>query len=122
MVTFCGFPKPHWKDIRTTNVIESPFAAVQLRTGAAKRYKKVANATAVIWKTLLVAEKRFRRLHAPHLVAEVAEGAVFVVGWTARRPNSTTASLFKSSKAADSTWLRKLAATTVGRPFQFLRP
>ena len=40
MVTFCGFPKPHWKDIRTTNVIESPFAAVQLRTGAAKRYQE----------------------------------------------------------------------------------
>ena len=43
-------------------------------------YKKVANATAVIWKTLMVAESRFRRLDAPHLVAEVAEGAVFVDG------------------------------------------
>lgn len=80
MVSFYDFPKAHWKHIRTTNVIESPFAAVRLRTAAAKRYKKVANATAVIWKTLLVAEKRFRRLDAPQLVAEVAEGAVFVDG------------------------------------------
>jgi len=49
-----------------TNVVESPFAAVRLRTAAAKRFKKVENATAVIWKTLLVAEQRFRRLDAPN--------------------------------------------------------
>jgi putative transposase len=37
---------------------------VRLRTAAAKRYKKVENATAVIWKTLLIAERTFRRLDA----------------------------------------------------------
>ena len=52
LVTFYAFPKEHWKHLRTTNVVESPFAAVRLRTGAAKRFKKVENATAVIWKTL----------------------------------------------------------------------
>ena len=62
LVTFYAFPQEHWKHLRTTNVVESPFAAVRLRTGAAKRYKKVENATAVIWKTLLVAEQGFRRL------------------------------------------------------------
>jgi len=40
----------------------------------------VANATAVIWKTLMVAEKRFRRPHAPNLLQEVAQGAVYVNG------------------------------------------
>jgi len=54
-VTFYTFPKDHWKHLRTTNVVESPFAVVRLRTAAAKRFKKVENATAVIWKTLLVA-------------------------------------------------------------------
>ena len=78
LVTFYQFPKAHWKHVRTTNPIESPFAAVRLRTGAAKRYKKVENATAVIWKTLLVAEQTFRRLDAPELLAEVAEGATYV--------------------------------------------
>jgi hypothetical protein len=34
----------------------------------------VENATAVIWKTLLVAEQTFRRLDAPKLLAEVAHG------------------------------------------------
>ena len=57
MVTFYDFPKAHWKHLRTTNIIVSPFAAVRLRTAAAKRYKKVANATAVIWKTLMVAAR-----------------------------------------------------------------
>ena len=80
MMTFYGFPKEHWQHLRTTNVVESPFAVVRLRTTAAKRYKKVANATAVIWKTLMVAEKSFRRLNAPELLAEVADGANYVNG------------------------------------------
>jgi transposase-like protein len=80
MTTFYAFPKEHWQHLRTTNVVESPFAVVRLRTSAAKRYKKVANATAVIWKTLMVAEKSFRRLNAPELLAEVADGASYSNG------------------------------------------
>jgi putative transposase len=80
MVTFFSFPKEHWIHLRTTNVIESPFAAVRLRTTAAKRYKRVENATALIWKLLLVAERTFRRLNAPHLLAAVAAGAKYVDG------------------------------------------
>jgi transposase-like protein len=80
MVTFYAFSKEHWQHLRTTNVVESPFATVRLRTTAAKRYKKVANATAVIWKTLLVAEQSFRKLNAPELLADVAAGAVYING------------------------------------------
>ena len=80
LMTFYQFPKEHWKHLRTSNPVESPFAAVRLRTAAAKRFKKVANATAVIWKTLLLAEKTFRRLDAPELLADVASGAVYVNG------------------------------------------
>ena len=80
MVTFYQFPREHWKHLRTSNPVESPFAAVRLRTAAAKRFKRVDNATAVIWKTLLVAEKTFRRLDAPELLAEVANGVMYVNG------------------------------------------
>lgn len=80
MVTFYNFPREHWIHLRTTNVVESPFAAVRLRTTAAKRFKKVANATALIWKVLMMAEKTFRRLNAPDLVKEVFEGKKFVDG------------------------------------------
>jgi putative transposase len=71
MVTFYQFPKEHWKHLRTTNVVESPFAAMRLRTDAAKRYNKVENATAVIWKMLLLAEQRFHRLDAPEKLMQV---------------------------------------------------
>jgi putative transposase len=74
------FPTAHWKHLRTTNPIESPFAAVRLRTTAAKRFKRVENAAAVIWKTLLIAERTFRRLDAPERLAEVAEGVTYVNG------------------------------------------
>jgi transposase-like protein len=80
MVTFYNFPREHWQHIRTTNVIESPFAALRLRTDAAKRFKKVENATAVIWRMLLVAERKFRRLNSPELVREVHLGVKFVNG------------------------------------------
>ncbi len=52
LVTFYQFPREHWPHLRTTNVVESPFATVRLRTTAAKRFKKVENATALIWKML----------------------------------------------------------------------
>jgi putative transposase len=71
MVTFYQFPKEHWKHLRTTNVVESPFAALRLRTDAAKRHRKVENATAVIWKMLMLAEQRFRRLDAPEKMMQV---------------------------------------------------
>lgn len=80
MVTFYQFPQEHWKHLRTTNPVESPFAAVRLRTAAAKRFKKVENATAVIWKTLLVAERTFRRLDAPELLPDVAHGVEYING------------------------------------------
>ena len=71
MVTFYRFPQEHWRHLRTTNVVESPFAGLRLRTDAAKRYKKVENATAVIWKMLLLAEQRFHRLEAPEKLMQV---------------------------------------------------
>ena len=74
MMTFHRFPKEHWKHIRTTNIVESPFAALRLRTDAAKRYRKVENATAVIWKMLMLAERRFRRLDAPEKLIQVYLG------------------------------------------------
>ena len=77
MVTFYDFPLEHWRHIRTTNPVESPFAALRLRTEAAKRYKRVGRAIAVIWKMLMVAERRFRRLKASELMRDVYQGAKY---------------------------------------------
>lgn len=80
MVAFFDFPKDHWQHLRTTNPVESPFAALRLRTDAAKRYKKADNATCVVWKMLSVAQSRFRKLNAPELLIDVWKGVQFVDG------------------------------------------
>lgn len=77
MVTFYLFPKEHWVHIRTTNVVESPFHGSRLRTNAIKRYKRVENATAMIWKLLKVAEKRFRTLKGVEKLKSVYEGNLY---------------------------------------------
>jgi putative transposase len=74
LVTFYQFPREHWPHLRTTNVVESPFAMVRLRTTTAKRFKKVENATALIWKLLQVAESTFRRLKGAALLPAVYAG------------------------------------------------
>jgi hypothetical protein len=66
--------------IPDTNVVESPLAALRLRTDAAKRYKRVDRATAVIWKMLMVAQQKFRRLNAPELLKQVYLGVEYEDG------------------------------------------
>jgi putative transposase len=80
LVTFYQFPREHWPHLRTSNVVESPFATVRLRTTAAKRFKKVENATALIWKILQVAEATFRRLKGAELLPAVYAGTQYVDG------------------------------------------
>ena len=80
LVTFYQFPREHWRHLRTTNVVESPFAAVRLRTTAGKRFKRVESATALIWKLLQVAEHSFRRLNTPELLPLVYAEIPFVDG------------------------------------------
>ncbi len=80
MLTHYTFPKEHWRHLRTTNVVESPFAAVRLRTSAAKRFKKVEHATAIIWRLLRVAEQRFRKLNAPEQCQDVFHGTRYEDG------------------------------------------
>ena len=80
MVAFFDYPKEHWQHLRTTNPVESPFGALRIRTDAARRFKNADNAIAVVWKMLLVAESRFRKLNAPELMAEVYHGVQFKDG------------------------------------------
>lgn len=80
MVSFYSYPKDHWVHIRTTNVVESPFSSARLRTDAAKRFKKVENATVMLWKLLQAAEKNFRALNSPWLLREVYAGKQFTDG------------------------------------------
>jgi hypothetical protein len=53
---------------------------MRLRTTAAKRFKQVDSATAMLWKVLQVAETTFQRLHVPELLLAVYARAKYVVG------------------------------------------
>src|SRR5262249_22040253 len=84
LTAFYEYPREDWIHLRTTNPIESPFSRVRLRTQASSRYKKVENATALIWKTMLISEKQFRKLNSPALLAEVCEGVRYIDGVRAK--------------------------------------
>jgi hypothetical protein len=47
---------------------------------AAKRFKKIENATALIWKLLQVAESTFRRLKGAELLPPVSGGVLYTDG------------------------------------------
>ena len=80
LTAYYDFPREHWKHLRTSNVVESPFSRVRLRTAASRRFKSPLNATCLIWKTLIVAEMNFRKLDAPELVAKVVDGTRYENG------------------------------------------
>jgi putative transposase len=80
LTRYYDFPHEHWKHLRTSNIVESPFSRVRLRTAASRRFKSQVNATCLIWKTMMLAEGTFRKLNAPQLVERVAEGKVYKDG------------------------------------------
>ena len=84
--------------------------AAQLRTTAANRCQRMENATAVLWRTLLVAESRFRKLNTPELHAEVTAGVRFENGEHVRiRENvrmTTTSPLFEKLPRKTATHLQ----------------
>jgi hypothetical protein len=63
--------------IPDTNIVESPLAALRLRTDAATRYTRGHRATAVIGTMLMVAQQTLRRLNAPELVTQIYLGVEY---------------------------------------------
>ena len=75
MLTFFQFPKDHWKYLRTTNVVESPFAALRLRNGCCQAVQEGGERHRGDLKDAHAgAERRFRRLDAPGKLLEVYLG------------------------------------------------
>ena len=80
LLTFFDFPAEHWIHLRTTNPIESTFSTVKARTKRTKGAGSRKAGLAMAFKLLLGAEKHWRKLNAPHLVALVQAGATFSDG------------------------------------------
>jgi transposase-like protein len=71
LLTFYEFPAEHHRHLRTTNVIESPFASVRLRTDAAKRFRSARSGTHLVFKILESCEKRWQKISHPEKLKEV---------------------------------------------------
>jgi len=80
LLRYYDFPAEHWKHLRTTNPIESPFATVRARTDITKGPGSRQAGVAMIFKLLEAAEGRWRRLNGYRLVPLVRAGARFVNG------------------------------------------
>jgi transposase-like protein len=77
LLAFYDFPAEHWVHLRTTNPIESTFATVRHRTKVTKGSGSKAAGLAMAFKLIEAAQRRWRAVNAPHLVALVRAGARF---------------------------------------------
>jgi putative transposase len=80
LLTFFDFPAEHWKHLRTSNVIESPFATVRLRQRVTKGAGCRTKGLLMAYKLLDMAQARWRRLDGTHLLPLVRAGIAFVDG------------------------------------------
>src|SRR5262249_33759011 len=74
LLTFFDFPAEHWKHLRTSNVIESPFATVRLRQRVTKGAGSRTKGLLMAYKLLAMAQTRWRRLNGAHLLPLVRAG------------------------------------------------
>jgi len=77
LLTFYDFPAEHWKHLRSTNPIESTFATVRLRTIKTKGCLSRKTALAMVFKLLLSARRKWRRLDGSNHLTEVVQGVKF---------------------------------------------
>jgi transposase-like protein len=87
MFTFFNYPAAHWIHLRTTNAIESTFSTVKARTRVTKGAGSRKAGLAMAFKLLMMAEKRWRKVNSPHLVAVVQAGVNFPDGKTRILPD-----------------------------------
>lgn len=80
LLTFFDFPAEHWRHLRTTNVIESPFATVRLRQRVTKGAGSRTKALVMAFKLLEMAQQRWRKVNASQLLPLVRAGVQFVDG------------------------------------------
>jgi transposase-like protein len=90
LLAFYDYPAEHWIHLRTTNPIESTFATVRLRTRVTKGPGSRAAGLAMAFKLVEAAQRRWRKVNAPELVALVRAGATFKDGHLVERSETDT--------------------------------
>mgnify|MGYP002629667469 CR=1 FL=1 len=77
LLAFYDFPAEHWKHIRTTNPIESVFATVRNRTRKTKGCLNRKTALAMVFRLMMSAKRKWRRISGPNRLPEVIKGVEF---------------------------------------------
>jgi transposase-like protein len=80
LLAFYDYPAEHWVHLRTTNPIESTFAAVRHRTKITRGPGSRAAGLAMAFKLIESAQTRWRAVNGAPLVTLVRAGATFVNG------------------------------------------
>ena len=88
---FYDFPAEHWVHIRTTNPVESTLATVRLRTHKTRGCLSRVTAMTMVFKLVLSAQKRWRRLNASQYLKDVILGVEFPDGVRANAQNKANA-------------------------------
>ena len=87
LLTHFAFPAEHWTHLRTSNVIESPFATVRLRQRVTKGACSRTKGLLMAYKLLEMAHQRWRRLNSAYLLPLVRAGVTFIDGVPQERSN-----------------------------------
>lgn len=80
LFSFYDFPAAHWLHIRSTNVIESVFATVRLRTAKTKGCGTRLATLTMVFKLLREAQRTWRKLDGAKHLELVHEGRRYVDG------------------------------------------
>jgi putative transposase len=88
LLTFYDFPAEHWRHLRTTNIIESPFATVRLRQRVTKGAGSRTKALMMAFKLLAMAEERWRKVNGSELLPLVRAAVRFADGVQVKAKNT----------------------------------
>jgi len=80
LLSFYDYPAEHWPHIRTTNPIESTFATVRLRTHKTKGCGSRIATLTMVFKLLLSAQKKWKKLRGYNKITDVMNGIRFKDG------------------------------------------
>lgn len=84
LLEFYNYPAEHWQSIRSTNVIESVFATVRLRTYRTKGCGSRIATLTMVFKLIQSAQKRWIKIRFPQRIKQVWEGIIFEDGLEAK--------------------------------------
>ena len=76
-LAFYNFPAEHWRHIRSTNVIESVFSTVRLRTYKTRGCCKEKSILSLVFKLVESASQRWQKLHSSNIIPLVLAGVKY---------------------------------------------